>query len=197
PGGAVPVEDADVVPVAGPPGAGRHHRGPKVGEPLADRPSLFALAEPPNLVVLKSVAVLVHDHVGVLGVVHATAAVFDLAGCGREERVVVSERVSDDDLGPLVDPLSAACAKSEALDVALGAIDVEVGHQGLEAVLRPLDPPPIEPPLAHLPRVGADHRVYPFAVQTPLAPPDVVKRDRMTQRGQPAVVLVVAVPKRG
>src|SRR6187200_2389203 len=75
PGDAVPVEDADVVSVTGPPYPGRHHRGPIVGEPLADRPSLFALAEPPNLVVLERVAVLVQDHVGVLGVVDATAAV--------------------------------------------------------------------------------------------------------------------------
>ena len=54
-----------------------------VAEALADRARLSAGAEPRDLVVLDRMPVLVDDHVGVLGVVDATAAVLDLPVAGE------------------------------------------------------------------------------------------------------------------
>ena len=156
----------------------RHRGGPVVAEALADRPCLVAVPEPClDLGVLDRVAVLVQDHVGVLGVVHAPAPVLDPPGRRRVEGVVVPERVRDRELGALVDPLRVAGAEPEALDVALGAIDVEVGHQGLEAVLRPLHAAATSgsacrPPCAP----AADLGVHPLAAQAALSSPDVAKR---------------------
>ena len=74
--------------------------GPVVAEALADRAGLLASRTTKSLREVDRVAVLVEDHLGVLGVVHAALAEAQLV-----LRVVGGERVV---LAPLVDPHSSS-----------------------------------------------------------------------------------------
>jgi hypothetical protein len=82
------------------------------------------------------VAVLVHDDLGVLGVVHSALAVGDrqLARAVVEERVVAAELVDPHQLLAAVDGRQRR-AEAERLDVQLGLGDPVVGHRLLELVL--------------------------------------------------------------
>jgi len=112
--------------------------GPVVAEPLADRPRLLA-REREVLREVDRMAVLVEDHLGVLGIVHPALAepelILRMVG---GERVVVAELVDPNPLGLHVHGRVLAGAEPKALDVALRLGDPVVRHHLLEAVVVPV-----------------------------------------------------------
>ena len=115
---------------------GRDRDGEVVAECLADRARLERGSEARHLVVLDRVAVLVHDHLGVLGVVDAALAVGDrqLLRAVAVEGVVAPELVDAHQLLALVDRRQGR-PESERLDVALRLGHPVVRHHLLELIL--------------------------------------------------------------
>src|SRR6266511_6009190 len=193
--GRVPVEDADVVLVRRPRRARRHGCGPVVGRSLLKRQRLAAetLQERGRLRVLHRVAVLVEDHVSVLRVVDTAGPVFD--GTPRlEERVVPAKGVRDHTLGAIVDAIAGRVAEPEIVDVLLRAVDVVIGHQGIEDGVRALHSPPGQGSLADLVTpVATELCPHPSPPQAALATPYVPEIDRPAQPREEARIATVMV----
>ncbi|MFG2875398.1 hypothetical protein ACGFYU_10370 [Streptomyces sp. NPDC048337] len=93
--------------------------GQVVAEGLAYRAGFGGGAEAGNLRVVHRVAVLVDDHLRVLGVVDTALAEADLRLLVGEEGIVRAPLVDTDGLGPVVGPGQLG-AEAEALQVLLG-----------------------------------------------------------------------------
>jgi len=108
--------------------------GQVVAEGLADAPGLEAAAETGDLGVMHRVAVLVDDHLGVLGIINATLPEADDVVLVPRERVVGAPLVGPDVLALGVDGGELG-AEAQTLQVALGGVDEVVGHDLLEAIV--------------------------------------------------------------
>ena len=144
-------------------------------------------------------AVLVQDHVAVLGVVDAPRAVHDDPGGRRVEGVVALEGVRGRTLDTVVDAVRRGIRvrESQRLDVRLRPVDLEVDHQGLEATVRARDLAPAEACLAGLPVLLAPQRVNPAPPQTVLAVVDVREGDAPAELSQQARVACCDGPSAG
>ncbi len=133
-GDRVPVGDARLGRLrrhAGLPAA--HRDGEVVAERLADRARIQRGAETGDLAVLHRVAVLVDDHLAVLGVVHAALAQGDVGLIFPEEGVVAAVLVDPQLDLALVDRAQPG-AEAERLDVLLRGGHPVVAHDLLELV---------------------------------------------------------------
>ena len=114
---------------------GEPDRDPEVVAPrLADRAGLLAAAEAGHLGGVDRVAVLVDDHLGVLGVVDAALAEPHPVGLVGLVGVVAAVLVDLHRERLLHDPAQRG-AEAEGLEVLLGLVDPEVAHHLLELVL--------------------------------------------------------------
>src|SRR6188472_876766 len=132
-----------------------HGHGPVVAEALADRAGLLG-RELEALREVDRVAVLVEDHLGVLGVVDAALAEADLVLLVGRERVVHSPLVDPDGLRAHVHRPERR-AEAERLDVLLRLGDPVVRHHLLELVLVPVVQEGVRRRVRRGPGRAADH----------------------------------------